>query len=199
MWPNARISVMGGEQAAGVLAQVRRDNLEARGQDVDRRGGGGVQGADPRAVRDAGPSLLRHARGCGTTASSIRPTPAGCSGSGSPPRCNAPMQKTALRRVPDVRRRMTRIARDYGRCGRGVATVTLDRPRGPQRLRRGADRRADARRSMRLDADPSVARRRAARATARASRAGADLDWMQRMAGYSREQKTRRRARRWPS
>jgi 3-methylcrotonyl-CoA carboxylase beta subunit len=31
MWPNARISVMGGEQAASVLAQVRRDNLEARG------------------------------------------------------------------------------------------------------------------------------------------------------------------------
>jgi 3-methylcrotonyl-CoA carboxylase beta subunit len=32
MWPNARISVMGGDQAAGVLAQVRRDNMEARGQ-----------------------------------------------------------------------------------------------------------------------------------------------------------------------
>jgi 3-methylcrotonyl-CoA carboxylase beta subunit len=31
MWPSARISVMGGEQAAGVLAQVRRDNLEAEG------------------------------------------------------------------------------------------------------------------------------------------------------------------------
>jgi 3-methylcrotonyl-CoA carboxylase beta subunit len=31
MWPNARISVMGGEQAASVLAQVRRDNMEARG------------------------------------------------------------------------------------------------------------------------------------------------------------------------
>jgi 3-methylcrotonyl-CoA carboxylase beta subunit len=30
MWPNARISVMGGEQAAAVLAQVRRDNLEAQ-------------------------------------------------------------------------------------------------------------------------------------------------------------------------
>jgi 3-methylcrotonyl-CoA carboxylase beta subunit len=28
MWPNARISVMGGEQAASVLAQVRRDNME---------------------------------------------------------------------------------------------------------------------------------------------------------------------------
>ncbi len=32
MWPNARISVMGGEQAASVLAQVRRDNLEAQGR-----------------------------------------------------------------------------------------------------------------------------------------------------------------------
>ncbi|MEX2632158.1 MAG: carboxyl transferase domain-containing protein [Tistlia sp.] len=30
-WPNARISVMGGEQAANVLATVRRDNIEAKG------------------------------------------------------------------------------------------------------------------------------------------------------------------------
>ena len=32
MWPNARISVMGGTQAASVLAQVRRDGLEAQGK-----------------------------------------------------------------------------------------------------------------------------------------------------------------------
>jgi 3-methylcrotonyl-CoA carboxylase beta subunit len=32
MWPNARISVMGGEQASMVLSQVRRDNIEARGE-----------------------------------------------------------------------------------------------------------------------------------------------------------------------
>ncbi|MCX2979469.1 methylcrotonoyl-CoA carboxylase [Halieaceae bacterium IMCC14734] len=31
MWPNARISVMGGEQAAGVLATIRRDQIEASG------------------------------------------------------------------------------------------------------------------------------------------------------------------------
>ncbi len=31
MWPNARISVMGGEQAASVLATVRRDGIETRG------------------------------------------------------------------------------------------------------------------------------------------------------------------------
>ena len=30
-WPNARISVMGGEQAAGVLASVRRDGIERKG------------------------------------------------------------------------------------------------------------------------------------------------------------------------
>jgi 3-methylcrotonyl-CoA carboxylase beta subunit len=32
MWPNARISVMGGEQAASVLATVKRDGLEAAGK-----------------------------------------------------------------------------------------------------------------------------------------------------------------------
>ncbi|MBX7145694.1 MAG: methylcrotonoyl-CoA carboxylase [Alphaproteobacteria bacterium] len=35
MWPNARISVMGGEQASNVLAQIKRDNLEAKGQKWD--------------------------------------------------------------------------------------------------------------------------------------------------------------------
>lgn len=33
MWPNARISVMGGEQAASVLSTVRRDQLAGRGQE----------------------------------------------------------------------------------------------------------------------------------------------------------------------
>ncbi len=33
MWPNARISVMGGEQAAGVLATVKRDGMERAGEE----------------------------------------------------------------------------------------------------------------------------------------------------------------------
>jgi 3-methylcrotonyl-CoA carboxylase beta subunit len=41
MWPNARISVMGGEQAATVLATVRRDAIEAKG---------GQWGADEEAA-----------------------------------------------------------------------------------------------------------------------------------------------------
>jgi acetyl-CoA carboxylase carboxyltransferase component len=34
MWPNARISVMGGEQAAGVLATVKRDQLARDGRSL---------------------------------------------------------------------------------------------------------------------------------------------------------------------
>ena len=51
MWPNARISVMGGEQAASVLAEVRgpdRDDTED------------VQGRHPRPVRAPGLALLLH-------------------------------------------------------------------------------------------------------------------------------------------
>jgi 3-methylcrotonyl-CoA carboxylase beta subunit len=36
MWPNARISVMGGEQAASVLATVRREGIESAGKDWPR-------------------------------------------------------------------------------------------------------------------------------------------------------------------
>jgi 3-methylcrotonyl-CoA carboxylase beta subunit len=32
LWPNAKTAVMGGEQAANVLATVQRDNLEAEGK-----------------------------------------------------------------------------------------------------------------------------------------------------------------------
>ena len=53
MWPNARISVMGGEQAASVLADRPRGEMTAGG-------GGRIQGADPRAVRIPGQPVLLH-------------------------------------------------------------------------------------------------------------------------------------------
>jgi acetyl-CoA carboxylase carboxyltransferase component len=34
MWPNARISVMGGREAANVLLTIRRDNLAAQGRSM---------------------------------------------------------------------------------------------------------------------------------------------------------------------
>lgn len=35
MWPNSRISVMGGEQAASVLTQVKQDQMKSRGLEAD--------------------------------------------------------------------------------------------------------------------------------------------------------------------
>ena len=49
MWPNARISVMGGEQASMVLSQVRRDNIEAKGETWSAAEEE-IPGADPRAI-----------------------------------------------------------------------------------------------------------------------------------------------------
>ena len=43
MWPNARISVMGGEQAATVLAMVKREGIERKGGSWSGRRGGRVQ------------------------------------------------------------------------------------------------------------------------------------------------------------
>jgi acetyl-CoA carboxylase carboxyltransferase component len=52
MWPNARISVMGGEQAAGVLTTVKRDQLAREGQVLSDE--------DERAIRD--PILEKYER-----------------------------------------------------------------------------------------------------------------------------------------
>jgi 3-methylcrotonyl-CoA carboxylase beta subunit len=62
MWPNARISVMGGEQAASVLATVKRDGIELQGRQLERRGGRSLQGADPPAVRSQGHPYYATAR-----------------------------------------------------------------------------------------------------------------------------------------
>ncbi len=77
-WPNARISVMGGEQAASVLATVRRDNIEADGGKLVGGRGGGLQAADPRRNTRRRAIPTTPPRGCGTTASSRRPRRAAC-------------------------------------------------------------------------------------------------------------------------
>jgi 3-methylcrotonyl-CoA carboxylase beta subunit/propionyl-CoA carboxylase len=52
MWPNSRISVMGGEQAAGVLTTVKRDQLERQGDTLSAR--------EEAAIRD--PILEKYER-----------------------------------------------------------------------------------------------------------------------------------------
>jgi 3-methylcrotonyl-CoA carboxylase beta subunit len=68
MWPNARISVMGGEQAASVLATVKRDGIEAKRRPVvapRRRPPSSTPSSSSTRSR-ATPTTP--ARGCGTTA-----------------------------------------------------------------------------------------------------------------------------------
>ena len=74
-WPNSRISVMGGEQAASVLATVHRDGMEARGEAgrptrrrLSRRPSASAM--KKKAIPISPPPA------CGTTASSIRRKPA---------------------------------------------------------------------------------------------------------------------------
>ena len=101
MWPNARISVMGGEQAANVLAQVKRDSHGGarRGLAGPRRGA--LQGADPRAVRGAGPPVLRRRAAVGR-----RPGRSGRRahdpGAGTVGRAQRADRADALRHLPDV-------------------------------------------------------------------------------------------------
>ena len=100
MWPNARISVMGGEQAAGVLTTVKRDQLAREGRTLTAE--------EEEAIRqpilekyDARDRRTTPPRGCGTTGSSIRPRRGrrwrwGCRG------LQRADRRAAVRRLPDV-------------------------------------------------------------------------------------------------
>ena len=87
-WPNARISVMGGEQAASVLATVRRDNLEAEGKTWSEVEEEEFKQPIRRAIRGRRQSLLRHRAAYGMTASLRPPRLAACWDYVSP--CSAP-------------------------------------------------------------------------------------------------------------
>ena len=101
MWPNARISVMGGEQAATVLATVKRDQRAREGRPLSEEEEAGDSDADPREVRDRGLSLLLHRapvgrRHPGSAAHARRP---GARRVGVLQRADRPRE---VRRVPDV-------------------------------------------------------------------------------------------------
>ena len=79
MWPNARISVMGGEQAAGVLATVRSGSADWTKEQEE------AFKAPIRAQYDSQGHPTTPAPGFGTTASSTPPTAAACSVCRCPP------------------------------------------------------------------------------------------------------------------
>ena len=65
MWPNARISVMGGEQAAMVLSQVRRDNIEAKGESWSAEEEDKFSAPIRAQYEQPGQPLLRHGAAVG--------------------------------------------------------------------------------------------------------------------------------------
>ena len=79
-WPNSRISVMGGEQAASVLATVHRDADKWTPEQAEAFKQPIREDYEARATPGTPP------RACGTTASSTRRRPATCSAWPSPQR-----------------------------------------------------------------------------------------------------------------
>ena len=67
MWPNARISVMGGEQAAAVLATVKVEQLEAKGQKLSDAEVEAIRSRSSRSTRPR-EAPTTAPRACGTTA-----------------------------------------------------------------------------------------------------------------------------------
>ena len=103
MWPNARISVMGGEQAASVLATVRRDNIEADGGEWSLGGRGRVQTADQGSLRNRGASVFLDRTNLGRRYHHARRNPPGAEPGafGDPERAD---RGNPVRRLPDVTR-----------------------------------------------------------------------------------------------
>ncbi|MFT5504255.1 MAG: 3-methylcrotonyl-CoA carboxylase beta subunit [Gammaproteobacteria bacterium] len=62
MWPNARISVMGGEQAASVLSQVKRDALEKVGESLSDADDEAIKAPIRRQYEDQGHPYYASAR-----------------------------------------------------------------------------------------------------------------------------------------
>lgn len=67
MWPNARISVMGGEQASMVLSQLRRDNIEAKGGTWSAKEEDAFRHTDPQSNMKRRGIHITRPRACGTT------------------------------------------------------------------------------------------------------------------------------------
>ena len=111
MWPNARISVMGGEQAASVLATVRRDNLEAEGKAWSAQEEAEFKAPIRARYEEEGSPYYATARlwDDGIILPSETRTRALALALGLPQRAD---RGDALRRVPDVRRAGSLLAED---------------------------------------------------------------------------------------
>ena len=158
MWPDARISVMGGEQAASVLATVRGASswTAERGRGVRRlRSASSTRHRATRTTRQ---------RGSGTTASSTRPIPERLLGLALSAACQRAARPGLLRRLPDVSAHGTvrhRSGRQPGRDRRAGDPDTAQRwasARSPSTATRTPARGTSPRPTSRCAIGPAAAR-----------------------------------------
>ena len=181
-WPNSRISVMGGEQAANVLATVRRDAIEAKGGAWSADEESGVQGADPRAVRRRRAIRTTPRRGSGTMASSIRPTRACAWRSGLASRCDSRFPRRASA-SSGCEASMTNYQHLEIEQRGAVRWLWLNRPEVRNAFNDALIAEiAAAFAEVEASADTRVV---VVAARGPAFCAGADLNWMRAMAGFS--------------
>ena len=101
MWPASRISVMGGNQASSVLATVKRDQYEARGEEWSAEDEEAFKAPIKAAVRGPGQPLLLHRPPLGRRHHRPRGHPHR-PGAGARRRLPHPAAGDLLRPVPDV-------------------------------------------------------------------------------------------------
>ena len=111
-WPNARISVMGGEQAASVLATVKRDNIEADGKTWSAADEDAFKAPIRAQYEDRGQSVLRHRAAVGRRHHSAE-RDAARAGAGVLGGAECADTGDAVRRVSDV----VGFAASLTRCG----------------------------------------------------------------------------------
>ena len=187
MWPNARISVMGGEQAAGVLTTVKRDQLAREGKPFPAE--------DEAAIRE--PILAKYDAEGSPYYSTARLWDDGmldpvdtrtAVALGLSAAANAPVPPAEVRRLPDVGARMFQLpdgaARRPGRIPH-ARTDPMCATRSTMRSSPSCDGGPMARPPI------PVVRVVVLAGAGKVFSAGADATWMARMAGYSREQNER--------
>ena len=129
MWPNARISVMGGEQAAGVLTTVKRDQLAREGKPLSADEEAAIRDADSREVRPRRLALLLHRAAVGRRHSGSGRTTRSALALGLSAAYNAPIPPT--RSSASSGCRSMELPFKYRRASSATApstTVTLNRP-----------------------------------------------------------------------
>ncbi len=187
MWPNARISVMGGETAAAVLATVKREQMAREGASLDRAAEQAIRQPILDKYEHEGSPVLLHGPLVGRWDPRSREHEADPGGGpvGGVQRARSAAQVRRLQNVES----MTEFTTLLRRREDGVEYLALNRPR----VRNAFDEVLVSELSAwtRTAAADAALRAVVLSGEGAAFSAGADLVWMEKAAAYSRDENLR--------